>query len=127
MVGLMHCVFVKAPHKGRVGNVHAGSVGVGVMGMMAGNKGGVSVRLQFYDSTIRIVNSHLAAHLENIAGSNADFHNIYSKWEYDIGNEAAKQSIQNGSLSQWASGSQTIGVADDDIAFWMGDHPEGQV
>lgn len=120
MVGLMLCVFVKAPHKGRVGNVHAGSVGVGVMGMM-GNKGGVSVRLQFYDSTICIVNSHLAAHRENVAGRNADFHNIYSKLEYDIGYEAAKQSIQNGSLSQWASGSQTIGVADHDIAFWMGD------
>ena len=120
MVGLMLCVFVKAPHKGRVKTVHSGSVGVGVMGMM-GNKGGVSVRLQFYDSTICIVNSHLAAHRENVAGRNADFHNIHSKMEYDIGSEAVKQSIQNGSLSQWASGSQTIGLADHDIAFRMGD------
>lgn len=120
LVGLMLCVFIKAPHKGRVKCVHADSVGVGVMGMM-GNKGGVSVRLQFYDSTICIVNSHLAAHRENVVGRNADFQNIISKSQYDIGYEAAKQSIQNGSLSQWASGSQTIGVADHDIAFWIGD------
>jgi phosphatidylinositol-bisphosphatase len=120
LVGLMLCVFVKAPHKGRVKCVHEDSVGVGVMGMM-GNKGGVSVRLQFYDSTLCFVNSHLAAHRENVAGRNADFHNILSKLQYDIGHEAAKQSIQNGSLTQWASGSQTIGVMDHDIAFWMGD------
>ena len=120
LVGLMLCVFVKAPHRTRVKCVHTDSVGVGVMGMM-GNKGGVSVRLQFYDSTICLVNSHLAAHRENVAGRNADFHNINSKLQYDIGYEAAKQSIQNGSLSQWATGSQTIGVADHDIAFWMGD------
>ena len=120
LVGLMLCVFVKATHRQRVKVVHADSVGVGVMGMM-GNKGGVSVRLQFYDSTICIVNTHLAAHRENVAGRNADFHNVYNKLAYDIGHEAAKESIQNGSLSQWANGSQTIGVADHDLVFWIGD------
>jgi len=39
LVGLLVCVFVKAPHRPRVKYVHADSVGVGVMGMM-GNKGG---------------------------------------------------------------------------------------
>lgn len=89
LVGLMLCVFVKAPHRHRVKVVHADSVGVGVMGMM-GNKGGVSVRLQFYDSTICIINTHLAAHRENVAGRNADFHNVYNKLAYDIGHEAAQ-------------------------------------
>ena len=120
LVGLMLCVFVKEPHYHRVKVVHSDSVGVGVMGMM-GNKGGVSVRLQFYDSTICIINTHLAAHRENVAGRNADFHNVYNKLAYDIGQEAAKESIQNGSLSQWANGSQTIGVADHDLVFWIGD------
>lgn len=120
LVGLMLCVFVKASHKGRVKCVHSDSVGVGVMGMM-GNKGGVSVRMQFYDSTLCFVNSHLAAHRENVIGRNADFQNIYTKLQYDIGYEAAKQSIQNGSLAQWYSGSQIIGVSDHDIAFWIGD------
>lgn len=120
LVGLMLCVFVKAPHKGRVRCVHSDSVGVGALGVM-GNKGAVSFRFQFYDSTICIVNSHLAAHRENVVGRNADFQNIFSKLAYDIGYEAAKQSIQNGSLSQWATGSQTIGAADHDICFWIGD------
>lgn len=120
LVGLMLCVFVKASHRARVKCVHSDSVGVGVMGMM-GNKGGVSVRIQFYDSTLCFVNSHLAAHRENVIGRNSDFQNIFSKLQYDIGYEAAKQSIQNGSLSQWYSGSQTIGVSDHDMAFWIGD------
>lgn len=120
LVGLMLCIFVKATHRGRVSCVHSDSVGVGVMGVM-GNKGGVGIRLQFYDSTICIVNSHLAAHRENVVGRNADFQNIFSKMAFDIGYEAAKQSIQNGSLSQWATGSQSIGAADHDICFWIGD------
>ena len=61
LIGLMLCVFVKAPHQGRVKCVHTDSVGVGVMGMM-GNKNGVSLRLQYYDSTLCFVNTHLAAH-----------------------------------------------------------------
>jgi len=102
LVGLMLVIFVKAHHKPRCQIVQSDSVGVGVMGMM-GNKGGVSVRLQFYDSTICFVNSHLAAHRENVAGRNADFHNVYSKLAYNIGNN------------------ETIGVANHDIVFWMGD------
>lgn len=121
LVGLMLCVFVKARHRHRVKIVHSDSVGVGVMGMM-GNKGGVSVRLQFYDSTICIINSHLAAHRENVAGRNADFHNVYSKLAYCIGHDAAQESIQNGSSSNWPSSSpQTIGAADHDLVFWIGD------
>ena len=120
LVGLQICVFVKAPHRQRVKYVHSDSVGVGVMGVM-GNKGGVSVRLQFYDSTICIVNTHLAAHRENIAGRNADFANIYAKVSHDIGDEAVKEVIRSGSLSQWATGTSSVGVADHDLAFWIGD------
>jgi phosphatidylinositol-bisphosphatase len=90
------------------------------MGMM-GNKGGVSVRLQFYDSTLCIVNSHLAAHRENVIGRNADFHNIFSKLCYNVGDEAARESIQNGSMPQWSTGNRTVGIADHDLAFWIGD------
>lgn len=120
LVGLLLCVFVKTKHRNRVKNVFTDSVGVGVMGMM-GNKGGVSVRIQFYDSTICIVNSHLAAHRENVMGRNADFRNIASKLSYEIGTDAIQEGIRNGSLSQWAHGSNTIGMMDHDITFWMGD------
>ena len=86
MVGLLICVYVKAPHMGRVKAVSADSVGVGVMGMM-GNKGGVSIRLQFYDSTLCFVCSHLAAHRENVVGRNADFANVLGKTTFDVGED----------------------------------------
>jgi phosphatidylinositol-bisphosphatase len=120
MVGLLICVFVKAPHRNRVKAISSDSVGVGVMGMM-GNKGGVSIRVQFYDSTLCFVNSHLAAHRENVAGRNADFVNVMSKLNFDVGEEAVREVIRNGSMSQWASGSSSVGIADHDMVFWLGD------
>mmetsp|Transcript_6235 Transcript_6235/g.9051 ORF Transcript_6235/g.9051 Transcript_6235/m.9051 type:complete len:807 (-) Transcript_6235:128-2548(-) len=123
LVGLLICVLVKNKHSSRVKHVHTDSVGVGVMGMM-GNKGGVSTRLQFYDSTICIVNSHLAAHRENVAGRNADFKNISSKLKYEIGAAAVREGIQNGSLLQLeqdGNNTPAIRMLDHDIAFWMGD------
>ena len=120
LVGLLLCVFVKSPHKQRVKYVQSDSVGVGVMGVM-GNKGGVSVRLQFYDSTICITNTHLAAHRENVLGRNADFANIFGRISYDIGDQAIKEMIRSGSLAQWATGSSSVSIAEHDLAFWMGD------
>mmetsp|Transcript_18358 Transcript_18358/g.26328 ORF Transcript_18358/g.26328 Transcript_18358/m.26328 type:complete len:792 (+) Transcript_18358:113-2488(+) len=120
LVGLLICVFVKAPHKQRIKDVHSDCVGVGVMGVM-GNKGGVSIRLQFYDSTICVVCTHLAAHRENVAGRNADFANVFNKTSFDIGDKAVTENIRSGSLSQWAAGSSSVGIADHDLVFWLGD------
>jgi phosphatidylinositol-bisphosphatase len=120
MVGLLVCIFVKAPHRNRVKAVASDSVGVGVMGMM-GNKGGVSIRVQFYDSTLCFVNSHLAAHRENVAGRNADFVNILGKLSFDVGEETVREVIRNGSMSQWASGSASVAITDHDLIFWLGD------
>jgi inositol polyphosphate 5-phosphatase INPP5B/F len=120
LVGLLVCLFVKEPHRHRCKAVTSDSVGVGVMGMM-GNKGGVAVRLQFYDSTICFVCAHLAAHRENVAGRNADYFNVLQKVSFDIGEDAVRDNIRNGSMSQWASGSATVGVGDHDITFWLGD------
>jgi phosphatidylinositol-bisphosphatase len=120
MVGLLVCVFVKAPHRNRVKAVASDSVGVGVMGMM-GNKGGVSIRVQFYDSTLCFVCSHLAAHRENVQGRNADFVNVLGKLSFDVGEETVREVIRNGSMSQWASGSASVGINDHDLVFWLGD------
>ena len=120
LVGLLVCVFVKAPHRPRVKYVHTDSVGVGVMGVM-GNKGCVSIRLQFYDSTLCFTCLHLAAHRENVTGRNADFANVYNKTSFEIGNEAVQEMIQLGSMSQWAMGTASVGVPDHDLVFWFGD------
>ena len=120
MVGLLICVFVQTVHQPRVRYVVAASVGVGVLGM-GGNKGGVSIRMQFYDSTLCFVCSHLAAHRENVAGRNADFANILSKTSFDIGENAIREVIRSGSMPHWTIGSTSVGVADHDIIFWLGD------
>lgn len=120
LVGLLICVFVRSPHAARVKNIHTASVGVGVMGVM-GNKGGVSIRMQFYDSTLCFVCSHLAAHRENVAGRNADFANVFQKTAFDIGQEAVKEVIRGGSLKQWATGTSHVVISDHDLVFWLGD------
>ena len=120
LVGLLVCVFVRNPHKPRVKYVHSAAVGVGVMGML-GNKGGVSIRLQFYDSTLVFICAHLAAHRENVTGRNADYANVFTKTSFDIGEEAIREVIRSGSLSQWATGTSSVGIPDHDLAFWIGD------
>lgn len=120
MVGLLVSLFVKNVHKARTKYVSSASVGVGVMGML-GNKGGVSVRLQFYDSTLCFVCTHLAAHRENVTGRNSDFANVYAKTSFEIGEEAIREVIRSGSLSHWAIGSSATTVTDHDIVVWLGD------
>jgi len=120
MVGLLICLFVKVTHKERVRYVDASSIGVGVMGMM-GNKGGVSVRMQFYDSTLCFVCTHLAAHRENITGRNADFANVFHKTAFEIGEEATREAIYSGSMSHWEIGSTSVNIIDHDLIFWLGD------
>lgn len=120
MVGLLVCVFVKSEHQQRVRFVQSASVGVGVLGM-GGNKGGVSIRLQFYDTTLCFVCSHLAAHRENVVGRNADFANIFAKTNFDIGEVAIREVIRSGSLSNWTIGSSSVGIPDHDIVVWLGD------
>lgn len=121
LVGLLVCVFVKAAHRDRVRYISATSVGVGVMGF-AGNKGGVSIRLQFYDSTLCFVCAHLAAHRENVTGRNADFANVYNKTSFEVGEEAVREVIRSGgSLSSFGIATASIGIQDHDIVFWLGD------
>lgn len=120
MVGLLVCVFVKGVHQARCRYIHSSSVGVGVMGMM-GNKGGVSIRLQFYDSTFCFVCSHLAAHRENVTGRNQDFANVFNKTTFEIGEDAIREVIRSGSLSHWEIGSSSVGIPDHDVVFWLGD------
>ena len=122
LVGMLVCVFVKHVHIQRVKYVEVDSVSAGVMGV-AGNKGSVSVRLQFYDSTICIICSHFAAHRENILRRNANYTYIVSKTRFNIGVEAVQELIwSSGTLPyQWEKGTSSVGILDHDHVFWMGD------
>jgi len=120
LVGLLICLFVRDQHMPRCKAITSDSVGVGVMGMM-GNKGGVSVRLQFYDSTICFVCTHLAAHRENVAGRNADFLNVFQKTSFEVGETIVRETVRNGSMSHWSLGKSSMDIADHDCVVWLGD------
>jgi phosphatidylinositol-bisphosphatase len=114
LVGILIAVFVKTKYKRFVSDIQDAEAPVGVMGVM-GNKGGVSLRLQIFDSTFCFVCAHLAAHRNAVAQRNADFASIMAKTEFR--DEAALAAGR-------AAGTFDIGkltILDHDFVVWFGD------
>lgn len=131
LVGLFICIFVRSSIAPHVKDVRSAHLGVGIMGMM-GNKGGVSIRLNLYDSSICFVCSHLAAHRENIEGRNSDYKNIIERTIFLAeGNNNRDQSNDEPSgptatvIRRRHGASNSIGVdltiLDHEVIFWLGD------
>lgn len=101
LVGMMLIVLVQERYRAYVRNVAAEYVGTGIMGKM-GNKGGVAVRMEVHSTSMCFVNSHLAAHVEEVERRNQDFHDICHRLRF--------QSLL-----------QPKAIKDHDQIFWLGD------
>lgn len=116
LVGLLLCIYVKRHIRPYIRDIRCVSAGVGVMGVL-GNKGGVSVHFYLHDSSICFVCSHLAAHRENIAGRNSDYHNIIEKTIFYPDTDSDTIS---GGVTGLPDASETS-IIQHDIVFWLGD------
>ncbi|CAG5118177.1 unnamed protein product, partial [Candidula unifasciata] len=101
LVGMLLVVYIQEKHVKHISYIDFDSVATGIMGIM-GNKGGVSVRLTFHNTSLCFVNSHLAAHQDEIERRNSDYKDIMSKMRF-------KQF------------DPPLEISEHDIVFWCGD------
>jgi phosphatidylinositol-bisphosphatase len=102
LVGILLLVYVKESLMQHISDVDMDTVPCGIMGHL-GNKGGVAVRFNIYHSSVCIINSHLAAQVEELEKRNQDYHQIYRKLEF----------FKNSNLP--------YSIMDHNVVIWMGD------
>lgn len=122
LVGVSLCVFVSSKHHRYVANVQSENATSGLMGVL-GNKGGSSIRMRFYDTTLCFVCSHLAAHQGNVSGRNANFATILEKTRFTDAastDESAASMYMSRQLGE-SHEDGTFGILEHDVVIWLGD------
>jgi len=110
LVGMLLVIYSRNEHFEQISNVSVDTVGTGIMGKL-GNKGGVGTRLRLHASDICLVNSHLAAHVEEFERRNQDYGDICARMNFSVFERPETESLPFGALK----------IKDHDNIFWLGD------
>ena len=86
MVGILCAIFVKKNLLFSIKYLKSNMVATGIAGVV-GNKGGIVIRMNIFDSTICFVCAHFHANRDNVAARNLDFKTIIDQSNFTIDNE----------------------------------------
>ena len=97
----------------------------GIMGVM-GNKGGISIRFNLYDSSLCFICSHFHASRDNIVLRNQDFHSIFENSNFvQVDYESRKTEVEltdgiSKNISSILDGNDLLKIRDHWFALgWM--------
>lgn len=99
--GLLNLIYVDAEYAAKLSQIAECSVKLGLKGYM-GNKGAVSIRFEYLNTSFCVINCHLAAHKKNLKTRNEHVNTVLKQSLFNLRN-------------------REVGVYEHDHVIWAGD------